>query len=155
MQLIPWRKNDGLSTLRNEFDELWNRMAQTFDGDFTNRLPEGLRGGKVPAVDVAESEDRVLISVEMPGLEEKDFQLEVMGDQLVVSGERKWKDEKKTKEYHRLESQYGRFRRMITLPPGLRLEPESIKASYKKGILEVEIPKLEPTRAAKIPIRVG
>lgn len=155
MQLIPWRKTtNGLSTLRNEFDDLFGRMLRAFDGG-PSHLPETFTSGVFPPVDVTETETELEVRVELPGLEEKDIQLEVVGDQLHVSGERKWKDEKKTKEVHRVESQYGRFHRMIALPPGLRTETEAIQASYRKGVLEVRIPKLEPSPRAKIPVKTG
>lgn len=155
MQLIPWRKTtNGLSTLRGEFDDLFGRMLRAFD-DGPSHLPETFTSGVFPPVDVTETESELEVRVELPGLDEKDIQLEVLGDQLLVSGERKWKDEKKTEEVHRVESQYGRFHRAIPLPPGLRTEPDAIKASYKKGVLEVRIPRIEPSPKAKIPVKAG
>jgi HSP20 family protein len=155
MQLIPWRKaTNGLTNLRGEFDDLFGRMLRTFD-EGTSRLPETFTSGIIPPVEVAETESELEVRVELPGLDEKDIQLEVMGDQLIVSGERKWKEEKKTREVHRVETQYGHFHRAIPLPPGLRNEAEAIKASYKKGVLEVHIPKVAPSPKAKIPVKAG
>lgn len=155
MQLIPWRKTtNGLTTLRSEFDDLFGRMLRTFD-EGPSRLPETFTSGMFPPVDVSETETELEVRVELPGLEEKDIQLEVMGDQLIVSGERKWKEEKKTREVHRVETQYGRFHRAIPLPPGLKTEAEAIKATYNKGVLEVHIPKVAPSPKAKIPVKAG
>ncbi|MEE8467019.1 MAG: Hsp20/alpha crystallin family protein, partial [Planctomycetota bacterium] len=67
----------------------------------------------------------------------------------------KWKEEKKEKEYHRVESQYGSFQRNITLPEGARLDSNSVEATYEKGILKITIPKVEPTPACKIKVKAG
>jgi HSP20 family protein len=91
--------------------------------------------------------------VDLPGLEEKDIDVKLMGTQLMISAERKWEEEKKGKEFHRVESQYGSFARSLTLPENARMNRESIEATFQKGILEIKIPKVEPTPAAKIAIK--
>lgn len=152
MNILPWRDRTALNTLRSEFDNLFNRMPF---GDGESRLPEVFGRRVMPAVNIAETEKTWSVSVELPGLNEKDIQVQVMGQQLVISGERKWEEEKKGKEYRSVESQYGAFERSIPLPDNLRLDPESIQATYKRGMLEVTLPKLEPTPAAKIPVKAG
>ena len=104
-------------------------------------------------MNVSESENHYLVMLELPGMDVKDVNIELMGNQLSVSGERKWEEDKKGKELHRVESQYGSFCRTVTLPENARMERESIEATFQKGILEIKIPKLEPTPAAKIPIK--
>jgi HSP20 family protein len=104
---------------------------------------------------VAETASEYVVSVELPGLEEKDIQIDLMGDNLCISGERKWESEKKSREYHRVESQYGSFRRNLRLPAGLRAEPKDVKAVYKNGVLEIKFAKVEPTPAARIPVHKG
>ena len=96
-----------------------------------------------------------MISIELPGLSEKDIQVQLVGQQLIVAGERKWEDEKKGKEFHRVESQYGAFRRSIQLPENARVDADALVATYKKGVLEISVPKMEPTPAAKIPVKAG
>jgi len=152
MNIIPWRDRTAVSTLRSELDNLFNRMPF---GDGESRLPEVFGRRVMPAVNISETEKSWSVSVELPGLNEKDIQVQIMGQQLVISGERKWEEEKKGKEFRSVESQYGAFERSIPLPENLRLEPESIQATYKRGMLEVTLPKLEPTPAAKIPVKAG
>ncbi len=152
MKIVPWRKSDEMSTFRNEFDQLFDRF---FEPDFTTNLPATFRARTMPPVNVSETEKNWTLSFELPGLNEKDIQVQLMGNQLVVSGERKWEDEKKGKEFHRVESQYGSFQRAVALPDNARREPDSLVATYKKGILEITIPKTEPTPSAKIPVKAS
>jgi HSP20 family protein len=152
MNIIPWQKRDDVTTLRNEFDRLFD---QFFEPSFTNNLPAAFRTRSAPPVNVAETEKSWMMSFELPGLSEKDIQVQLMGNQLVVSGERKWDEEKKGKEFHRVESQYGAFQRAIKLPENARMDADALAATYKKGILEITVPKVEPTPAAKIPVKAS
>lgn len=151
MSLIPWRNRAQVSSFKNEFDDLFGR----FFGDMDAEMPSALQNMAIPPVNVAETEKAWTMSFELPGLSEKDIQVQLLGRQLVVTGERKWEEEKKGKEWHRVESRYGSFRRSIELPENARLEPDALVATYKKGILEVSIPKAEPTPAARIPVKAG
>jgi len=150
MNITPWRRRNLLPTLRTDFDALFDPFLRT---EFATRLPEVFRGAGVPPVNLAETDTAFRASIELPGLEEDDIEIQLIGNQLVVSGERKWEEEKKEKDYYRVESQYGTFHRGIDLPDGLRLDPDAINATYKKGMLEIEIPKVEPKPAAKIKVQ--
>ena len=152
MSLIPWRRQAGTMTLPDDFEELLKGFGDPFNG-YRSRLPAVFEARNHPAMNVSESEQHYTVTLELPGMEAKDINIEVMGNQLTVSGERKWEEEKKGKEYHRVESQYGSFSRTLTLPENLRLDRESIDATFQKGILEIKVPKVEPTPAAKIPIK--
>jgi HSP20 family protein len=152
MNLVPWRGRSDVSPFRSELDNLFGRYLEP---EFVSNLPTALRRGTIPPVDVSETEKNWMVCVELPGLNEKDIQVQILGQQLIVSGERKWEEEKKGKEFHRVESQYGSFQRSIQLPENARLDPDSVVATYKKGILEVLVPKVEPTPAAKIPVKAG
>jgi HSP20 family protein len=148
-QVIPWRRRaPGLRTDFDYFDALFDPLFRT---QFTTQLPEAFRN--VPPVNLAEDEKCFRASIELPGMEEKDIEISILGHQLVISGERKWEQEKKEKDYYRVESQYGQFRRAIDLPEGLRTDSDAVNATYKKGILEIEIPKVEPKPAAKVKIK--
>jgi HSP20 family protein len=153
MNLIPWRRQDGPVALQDDFDEIFRVFGEPLLGGFRSRLPATFQARAFPPVDVTESEQHYTVSVELPGMDAKDIGIELMGNQLQISGERKWEDEKKGKEYHRVESQYGKFSRTLTLPDNLRLDRESIDATFQKGVLEIKVPKVEPTPAAKIPIK--
>ena len=155
MNVIPWRKRNGTTAFRSDLDELFERFMEPFGAEL-NRLPAVFQQRNMPAMNVAETETEYMVALDLPGLDEKDIEVELMGNQLVVSGERKWeKETKKGKEFHRVESQYGSFQRSITLPDGLRREREAVVATFRQGILEIRVPKLQPTPAARIPIKAG
>lgn len=159
MSLIPWRKqSEGLATLESTFDDFWKQdfwknLFESSNGP-RNRLPALFENRTFPAMNVAESETEYLVSLELAGMDSKDIHIEVMGNQLNITGERKWEEEKKEKEFHRMESQLGSFSRSLTLPGNACLERESIEATFQKGMLEIKIPKIEPTPATKIAIKV-
>jgi HSP20 family protein len=152
MKLIPRRDTGEVASFRNEFDDLFSRF---FDVDVQNKLPQAFSRAGVPLTNVAETDKNWMVSVELPGLNEKDISVQLLGDDLQITAERKWEEEKKGKEFHRVESQYGSLQRSIRLPNYVRHEADAIVASYKKGMLEITIPKVEPTPTAKIPVKAG
>jgi len=152
MNIVPWRNRGELMPFREDFEDWMNRF---FDRGLENRLPATFQRVTSPPVNVAETEKAWIVTLDLPGLDEKDIQVQLMGRQLVVSGERKWEAEQKDKEFHRRESQYGAFQRVIELPENTRAEADALVASYKRGILEIMVPKVEPTPAKKIPVKKG
>jgi len=153
MKVLPWRRTDGDVTVRTDLDDFVEQALEPFDWGFRNRLAEMFQAKTFPPMNVSETADHFLVSLELPGMDAKDVNVEVLGNTLQISGERKWEEEKKGKEYRRVESRYGSFARTILLPENLRLDREAIEATFQKGILEVRIPKLEPTPAAKIQVK--
>ena len=95
MKIVPWRNRGELTPVRDEFEELFKRF---FDRGMDSRLPAAFERATVPPVNVAETEKNWQITLDLPGLDEKDIQVQLMGRQLVVSGERKWEAEKKGKD---------------------------------------------------------
>lgn len=152
MKLIPWRQRAELGDLRSEMDALINRF---FNDMPESRLPVAFTREIVPPLNVAETDKTWCLSLEVPGLSEKDVQVQLVGRTLVISGERKWEEEKKGKEFRSVESQYGSFQRTFELPDNALVDANALTAVCKKGILEVVIPKAEPTTAAKIAVKGG
>ncbi|MCI0652605.1 MAG: Hsp20/alpha crystallin family protein [Planctomycetes bacterium] len=148
MKLLPslWRA-PALSN--GDAVEKW--FDQFFQGPFGNRLPEAFRETNLPPLNVAEDENRFSVSVELPGLDEKDINVQLMGNQLTISGEKKFEEEKKGKEFHRIEAQYGAFSRTVTLPSAVR--SDGIEAIYRKGVLTINVPKTQVTPSAKVKIK--
>lgn len=105
-----------------------------------------------PAVDVAEDADRIHVKVEVPGMDEKDLRISYEDGMLTVSGERQF-EKKDDRSYHRIERSYGSFTRTFSLPRSV--EPGQIAASYRNGVLEIEIPKREDSKPRQIQINVG
>jgi len=136
----------------NDLRTLQARFFEPFFGRF-NFLEDELKSGTwAPAVDVAEEKDKLLVRVEVPGMNEKDLRVNFEDGLLTVSGERQF-EKKDDRNYHRIERTYGTFTRAFSLPR--TVDPNSINAQYRDGILEIEIPKLEEAKPKQIQINVG
>jgi len=150
MNIIPWRPRPELSVLRHDMADLVRRVME---GEGLGRhLPEALRGGGFPRVNVAETEEHVEITAELPGMAPQDIDVQLLGHKLVISGERRWEEEQTSREFHRVEREYGSFRREIPLPEGLELDAGRIDARYGKGVLTVILPKRQPSPVSRIPV---
>lgn len=132
-----------LSLLQQEIDRL-------FDG-FARNLSGRVAGALMPSMDMSETDKEIEITAELPGLEEKDVQLNVADNMLTIRGEKKNEREEKDKDYHLLERNYGSFTRTVELPPGV--DPDSIKAVIAKGVLKVTVPKPTLSQARKIEVK--
>ena len=105
-----------------------------------------------PRVDVTENDDGIIIDMELPGIEKNDVKVEVKDNVLVVSGERKNDREYNEKNFHRIERHYGKFERSFGLPE--TVNPEKVSASYKNGVLTLEMAKTEKAKPREIAVEV-
>ncbi len=147
MELVRWDPFKEISSLRDEIDRLFD--------SFFGRIPAVPSEREVawhPAINLEETEDKFIVKAELPGLKKDDIKVQVTEDGLIISGERKFEREEKGKTYHRIEMAYGKFQRMISFPA--QVKPEGAKATYKDGILTVEIPKSEKARPKEIEIEI-
>lgn len=117
------------------FHREMNNLFSEFFKDFYDMEPAALN----VAVDVHEGDKHVEVTVELPGIEEKDLELTLHRDSLTIKGEKKQESEKKEGNFHRVERSYGSFQRTIALP--CEVEDEKAEANYKKGVLHVKLPK--------------
>ncbi len=106
----------------------------------------------VPLCDMQETKDDLCVTLEVPGVREKDVQVAITGDLLTVKGERKWGKELKDDNYHRMERVYGKFERVVPLP--VPIQADRVKASYRDGVLEIKLPKAEEVRPKEIKIDI-
>ena len=125
-----------------------------------NRLFNTLLGGDegqaqrwVPAMDLVEGEDHFLLKADLPGMDENDIAIEIRDNTLRVSGERKAEQEQTERGWYRVERAFGQFSRSLTLPEGV--DPDSVQASFDKGVLQVRIPKPEERKPRRVQIAVG
>ena len=107
----------------------------------------------VPAVDIYEDEQKVVLKLKVPGIEEKDLDVSVENHTLTVKGERKFEAEEKEKNFHRIERRYGSFYRAFTLPSAV--DTESVAASYNAGVLKLELKKKPEAQPKQIKINVA
>jgi HSP20 family protein len=142
MSIIRYNTNDFVPA---SFSSLVDRF-------FNDSLTRSGGSSFMPKVDVIENQNSYEIHFAVPGLSKEDFNIELKDNFLTVSGERKFSDEKKDKNYHSIETQYGSFSRSFTLPENT--DAAKINAKYNNGILELTIPKDEK-KALKQTIKVS
>jgi HSP20 family protein len=107
----------------------------------------------VPAVDIYEDPQKVVLKLEVPGIEEKDLDVRVENRTLTVKGERKFEAEEKEQNFHRIERRYGSFYRTFTLPS--TVDTENVAASYNAGVLKLELKKKPEAQPKQIKINVA
>jgi HSP20 family protein len=101
-----------------------------------------------PSVDIYEDKDVIVIRADVPGVNESDIDIEMIGDTLTIRGERKFADEVNRDKYIRAERKFGSFQRSFTV--GIPVEADKVKASYRNGILELTLPKAEVAKPKKV-----
>lgn len=141
--ISPWRELEDLST----------RLGRFFDEE---SWPRGSNGGNwLPAVNVEESGEELLLTAEMPGMSRDDIELELENGVLTIRGEKREEREEGSEErrYHVWERRYGTFQRSFTLPRTVRAE--DINADFRDGVLHVRMPKSEEAKGRRIQIGSG
>jgi HSP20 family protein len=133
-----------LDTFRREVDHFMNRFAGTEDDPAVSQFFS-------PETNFAETEKQYEITLDLPGVKPDDFNLEFDDGQLWITGERKEEEEVKGKTYHRVERNYGRFRRGVSLGPDI--DADNIEATYKDGVLTVIVPKAPTACPKKIVVK--
>ena len=132
MALVRWDPARELDTLQTDINHV-------FDTFFGERTANSASRRWVPAMDLAETDDQLVLRADLPGLDKDDVNIEVKDGVLTVSGERKAEHEETKNGYHRVERAYGGFSRSLALPRGI--DAEQVRAEFDKGVLEVRIPK--------------
>jgi len=158
MSLIPWRnkqkgavqvESSPTGALRNEID----RLFDSFMRDPWGALDWPLAGRRAwsPAIDVAESEKEFTVRAEIPGIDPKDLEVSITGNQLVLSGEKKESTEKKGKDFYQSESRYGSFRRVVPLPQ--TVDVEKAEAECSNGVITIRLQKVQTQPPKRIEVK--
>jgi HSP20 family protein len=133
-----------LASLREEMNDLLNRFwAGTAE-------PFGLAEWS-PPLDVAETDDAVLVDVEVPGIDPATLDISVTGDVLTIRGEKHDQTGQEGRNYHRVERRYGSFTRSLTLPAPVEADKVEAKAHF--GMLSIRLPKKDAARLRKVEIK--
>jgi HSP20 family protein len=138
-----------------EVSDLRKRMDDIF-GEFFGPTPFAMAATEAvwsPLADVHETKDGFQLQVELPGVKQEDIQVSMVGDTLTLKGERKRETEVKEDNYHRIERSYGTFQRSIVLPTVV--DPNRIKATYRDGVLEIQLPKKEEAKPKEIKVEAA
>jgi len=152
--LIPVGRDRGIAAPANSFMSLQREIDRLFD-DFTRGFPTFGNGKAdlLPSMDVTETDKQIEITAELPGLEEKDVQINVADNLLTIRGEKQAEKEEKDKDYRLIERSYGSFERTLELPAGVNTD--AIQASIAKGVLKVTVPKPAPAQSKKIEVKAA
>jgi HSP20 family protein len=134
----------------NEVVTLREAMDQLFDDAFMRPMGQGGLGG-IPAIDMYQTKDNVIVKAGLPGLKPEDVQISITANVLSLSGEFKEESEQKEKAYHLREQRYGSFERSVPLPTDVQTEKAS--ADFENGVLTITLPKSEAVKPKTINIK--
>jgi HSP20 family protein len=135
----------------SHFDPL--ASLRVFEGSVARMLNEPAANHPwAPAVDIYETENELVLKADVPDVDQKDIDVRVENQTLTVAGERKFKKEENGKGYHRIERNYGAFSRSFSVPNSF--DTEKIAATYRSGVLTVNLPKKEAAKPRQIKVAV-
>lgn len=134
MAIVRWDPTREVDSLQSEV----NRVFDAFFGSGSGQAAAPARRW-VPAMDLVETDEHLVLRADLPGLSEEDVAIEIKDGVLTVSGERRAEHEEKSEGFYRVERSFGSFSRSMTLPQGI--EAEQVAAEFDNGVLEVRIPK--------------
>jgi len=145
MALTRWEPFEGLTSLRRELDRLFEHFFER------GPLTMGDGGMFEPAIEIADTNDSIMVKAQVPGVSKEDLHLDIMDDCLTLKGEIKDEETTEGKRFHRKEFRYGSFARTIPLPAAVKADQAT--AQLKDGVLTITIPKGEQAKMKQIPIQ--
>jgi HSP20 family protein len=148
--LIPWRE---MPRSISRFEDEMERMMEDFLGRRESLLGGEIATNFVPTTNVAENENELEVTIDLPGLKPEEVNLELREGALWITGERKEEREEKEKTFHRMERRYGAFRRVIPLPGAV--DEDKVSAEFHHGVLTVKLPKSEAAKPRHIEVKAG
>jgi len=143
-QMMPFFRP--FETLRKEFDDLFGRMATDWDGKWMTSEFKA-------ACDLSETADAYQLRMDVPGIKPDDITVQVTGDTVHVSGERKEEKEEKGKTFHRVERRSGKFTEMVTLPGAVK--DENVQAEFHDAVLTITLPKTEASKTRTVKVKAN
>jgi HSP20 family protein len=148
MTILRWEPARELGAIQQEMNRLF---GAAFD---TSGAGNGGSGSLwIPAMDLVEEGEEFVLRADLPGVSEDGVNVELQDNVLTISGRRESEQQDRPHGYYRVERATGTFSRALTLPEGI--DPDGIKASFDKGVLEVRVPKPEERKPRKVSINVG
>ena len=161
LDLIPFRRanalaqcDDGLDPFAGFHRHMNSLLNEFFHG--SSLAPSRCAGGETPLfqpdIDVVESDKDIRVIADLPGMDEKDIEVELTEAGLSLHGEKKQQSEENRSGYRCVERSYGSFRRFVQLPQ--EIDREHVTADFKKGVLTVTVPKTEQAAAKRVKVEV-
>jgi HSP20 family protein len=153
-ELLSWQSPVSfLNSFRHEMDELFNRVFGDWERAGTSWVPLTLSASYVPQIESCVKDNTLYLKADLPGIDPKDVEITVEGNQLTLKGERKAEHEGQEGNYLHREVRYGSFARTFTIPEGVKAE--GVHATYRNGVLELSIPLPAEMLPKKVPIEIG
>ena len=149
MAFVRWDPFRELEDMSDRLNRVFSRPALPR----TNGKETMIVADWVPSVDVSETDGEYRIKAEIPDVKKEDVRVTLEDGVLTIQGERKQEKEEKGKKYHRVEHSYGSFVRSITLPD--LVDEEQVKAEFKDGVLNLQLPKSEKAKPKSIEVKVS
>jgi HSP20 family protein len=150
MTLIRWRPMRDMMNIQEEMNRVFDRFFSRDDWGDENLLDST---NWYPHVDICEDKDNFTLSAELPGMKKDEIHITFTDGKLAISGERKQEEEKKDKNYHRVERVYGKFYRAFHIPT--KVKGDKISADFNDGILTINLPKVEEVKPKEIEVNVS
>jgi HSP20 family protein len=154
--ITRWDPFRDLVSIQDELNRLFGRTyggAEPVRFGNAESTRAGAAGSWVPPLDVFETGDKLVVKVELPGIEPDAVEVSVEDSTLTVSGSRAFEQETDEQSYHRIERRYGAFSRSLRLPQ--TADPEKVDARFDKGVLTIEVPKREEAKPRRIEIKAS
>lgn len=145
---VRWDPFRDLMSIQNELNRLFGR---TYAGGEASAGTSATGGAWVPLMDIFETEETFVVAVELPGVDAEGVELSVEDSTLTIRGERAFYRDVPDEAFHRVERRYGPFARSLSLPP--TADAQNIEASFDRGVLMIEVPKMEQAKPRKISIK--
>ncbi|EPR40863.1 heat shock protein Hsp20 [Desulfovibrio sp. X2] len=133
------------TSIADLMEEFWKEPMKVFE-DFP-----ASRRMAFPSVNIAENDKEITVTAELPGMEAKDVDISLEHGVLTIKGEKKFEQEEKKEQYHRIERSYGAFSRSVRLPKAV--QEDKVKATYTNGVLTLTMPLAAEAKSKKIEIR--
>lgn len=144
-ELTKWSYLPTISSLQNEMNRMMDRIFR--EGNLTET------GMWLPPIDLSETNDKITVKAEIPGIDSKDIDISIQENTLFLKGEKREEKEEKGKNYYRIERQYGSFSRSVVLPA--TVDTDKVTAECKNGVLEITLQKKEEVKPKQISIKVS
>ena len=137
-----------------EFEDILRRYSEPGSRSLLGRDQEGVISASwAPSVDINETKDAYVVKGELPGVDKDDVDISIEDNLLVIRGEKKFETESDEDKYHRKECVYGSFERSFSLPK--QVDVSKVEASYKNGVLKLNIPKAEEAKPRQIQVQIN
>lgn len=147
-RFVPFRSPlQDVAVLQNRLNSIFNDFARPDSGD------EVTAGNFIPAVDIYEDQQKLVLKLEVPGIKQDDLQIHVENQTLTIKGERRFESDEKEENFRRIERRYGSFVRNFSLPQ--TVDTNAIEANYDAGVLSVALPKKAESKPKQVKIAVG